>query len=226
MLKAILIDIFPSIISLEKLNNAVWKSILNEEEVQYLHDNEQYTHWLNEDLSLPEVAQKFIEDMEDVEDRAKTITDKFKKNKSQVYNNYFKEFQFSKQWIKFFDDAHAANVDIILNNNFEPVFDEQIKTIKLPKDIYTTDKYGLTSLATFEQELSAKNVGCDEFLFISNDQSKIDTLAQKGCFCVKIDSNEMDEDSVHHISSIKELDFGNLSFHFYNKDEEDDDGGL
>ncbi len=226
MLKAVLIDIFPFIISLDDLNQATWRSVLKEEEIQFLTTNEQFSHWLNEDLSLAEVSEKFFTDMDKTQGRANEIVKTFKANKLEVVNNYFKNFKFNDHWKKFFDDATTAECVIVLNNNLEPAFEKQVHTLKLPKGVTTADKFGLTSMETFIDELSAKNIGFNEFLIVTDDQSRIDTLIQKGCFCVTISNNDIQDESVHHINSIKDLDFGNLAFNFYGTDGGDDTGGL
>ncbi len=228
MLKAVLIDVFPIIISHEDINKFIWTSILKEDEIAFLTENEAYTHWFNEDLTIPETADKFLVDIKDVRERALDIIKQFTVKKSSLTTEYFKTFKFSESLMKFFTDAIDSQCVVILNNNEGKTYEKLTEVIKKPKGVFTATEYGLLSLETLEGDLSTKNIALTEFSIISSDQSKIDTLTQKGCFCVKIDSSgahDLDE-SIHTISSIDDLDFGNLAFKFYDSEGSEDNGGL
>ncbi len=228
MLKLVLVDIFPNIIDEKQIMNFIWKSIVKDDELQFLIENETYSHWLNEDLSIPEVAQKFLEDIKDVQDRAKKIIEEFKKHKSELIVEFFKTFKFDSSWNKFFDDAQETQCVVVLNNNNGEQTQKLVEMIKKPKGVYTNKEYGLNNIDTFLEELSSKNIAIQEFIYITSDEARIDTLEKKGCFCVRISSSGSAEDTetIRTISSIEDLDFGNLAFNFYDSEGSDDDGGL
>ncbi len=228
MLKAVLIDIFPNIISQKQILNFIWDSILREDEINFLTDNEQFSHWIHEDITIPEKAEEFLKAMENVPKRANKIVKEFKSKKNSLTKQFFKTFKFNETFIKFFNDAIESQCVVIINNNKGKECEKLIGLIKKPKGVFTDIEYGLTDLHTIEKELSNKNIALKEFLFVSSDQSMIDTIVKKGCFCVRINESgtQTDDEFIHTISSISDLDFGNLAFKFYDSEGSDDDGGL
>lgn len=221
MLKAIFIDIFPFIIDKTKIYESIWKYVLGDEYESFLA-SESLNKFISLDLVKEKIQEEFIIKYENQE-KAKQIIEEYTESKKQYIKKYFASFEFPEFFIKLAQDAKNEECSVVITNDNE-YYQQAIKSMKLPENTSTCLQFGLKDIDNIEEIMAQKNISIDEFMYISNDESKIEQLVEKGLFCVKISEGDSDSSDVTILNSIDDLTFGNLAFRFY--DWNNSQGGL
>lgn len=224
MLKAVLMDFFPYLVDKHAIFNFIWQNVITDKEYDAYSNDETMMNFLYDDLSDHDVAQAFLNKSMN-SPRSLEIINTFDAKKQELIAKFFKEYKFSEVMVKFFNDAKTSDCDVILMNN-NPEFSDLLPLIKLPEKVYLSNEYDDINTKNIEEVLTKKSIALNEFIYITNDEPTIGFLLEKGYFCATISDKQDINHDIYVISNIDDLTFGNLALKFYDKSDEEQQGGL
>lgn len=216
MLKVVLMDLFPYLISKSHIYNFVWQNVLTSEQYETFSNNEDFSELLSKDLNEKSVSDHFLS-MTNNDKSSLEIINRYYSHYDELLKEFFQEYKFQDVITKFFQDAHTSGCDVILINN-DSDFNKWVELIKLPRGVSMSNDKNEVNFSNLEECLTDKSIALNEFIYFTNDESIIDHLVEKGYFCATISKNS-DNSNLIAINSIEELNFGNLALNFYDKSE-------
>ncbi|MGL4950670.1 MAG: hypothetical protein ACRC4M_02450 [Mycoplasma sp.] len=223
MLKAIFMDLVPYIIQKNCISNSAWSVILQDKYPEYINDKD-FCKAMNNDILTSNILSKLESKLKDEE--VQELKSNYLLELVKAEFEYFENFEFENSIKELFEKAEANDCHIYILTWHEEYY-ELLPKVKWPNNVdcvVVNEKSSINS-AWVTEFASKHDIPSNEFLTITQDETRIDDMISNNLFCATINQGDSDNRNLYITSSIGKLDFDEIIYNFY-ETTEDESGEL
>lgn len=221
MLKLVFLDANPYTIDRVFLNKKVWQNTMKWESfVDWFKDAEDLKYFLSKEKNPYTYKKEYLKHMSEKE--YDVFLETFEYNCRVEIQDYVKE-NLQLRIGDFISAALESEAKVILLNRSKHLtdiekllgFDQTITTLNVN---YTDDK----CFETLTEYCSNLNIMCNEYIYVSQNEESLIDMLRNNVFCVTLKNEKTIKkyDNLYIIDSIEDLNFGEISYKFYSKEND------